>query len=114
MANFLVLLFIQYAKVMVDLLQVSLLINKQTGGKKKKTEEIRGGERDLWTTCFENETGQGLDRQLSFMLAEEPIKLEQVNKSLVFGVRSPQVSPSSPFPFLFLLLLPSCLFIDQE
>ena len=98
----------------VDLLQVSLLINKQTGGKKKKTEEIRGGERDLWTTCSENEIGQDLDRRLSFMLAEEPIKLEQVNKSLIFGARSPQVSLSSPFPFRFLLLLPSHLFIDQE
>ena len=72
----------------LDLLQVSLLINKQTG-EKKKTEEIRGGERDLWTTRSENETGQDLDRRLSFMLAEEPIKLEQVNKSLIFGARSP-------------------------
>ena len=48
------------------------------------------------------------------MLAEEPIKLEQVNKSLVFGARSLQVSLSSPFPFPFLLLLPSRLFIAQE
>ena len=74
----------------LDLLQVSLLINKQ------------------------NEIGQDLDGRLSFMLAEEPIKLEQVNLSLVFGTRSPQVSFSSPFPFRFLLLLPSRLFIDQE
>ena len=37
------------------------------------------GERDLWTTRSENETGQDLDRRLSFMLAEEPIKLEQMN-----------------------------------
>ena len=71
-----------------------------------------GGERDLWTTCSENETGN-LDRLLSFMLAKEPIKLEQVNQSLVFGTRSPQVSLSSPFPFRF-LPLPSRLFIDQE
>ena len=40
----------------LDLLQVSLLINKQTGGKKKKKKEGKGGgERDLWTTCSENE-----------------------------------------------------------
>ena len=71
----------------------------------------------MWTTCSENETGQDLDLRLSFILAEEPIKLEQVNPSLVFGTRSPQVSLSSPFPsafYRFLLLLPSRLFIDQE
>ena len=43
----------------VDLLQVSLLINEQTGGKKKKktveSGRERGGERDLWTTRSENE-----------------------------------------------------------
>ena len=60
----------------MDLLQVSLLINKQTGWKKKKKMEGKGGgERDLWNTCSKNETGQDLDRRLSFMLAEEPIKL---------------------------------------
>ena len=37
------------------------------------------GERDLWTTRSENETGEDLDRWLSFMLTEEPIILEQVN-----------------------------------
>ena len=57
----------------VNLLQVSP--NKQTGGKKKKREGEKEGERDLWTTSSENETGQDLDRRLSFMLAEEPIKL---------------------------------------
>ena len=36
-------------------------------------------EQDLWITRYENETGQDLDRRLSFMLAEEPIKLEQAN-----------------------------------
>ena len=40
----------------VDLLQGSLLINKQTGGKKKKKMEGKGaGKRDLWTTRSENE-----------------------------------------------------------
>ena len=41
----------------VDLLQVSLLANKQTGGKKKKKKRDGkgGGERDLWTTRSENE-----------------------------------------------------------
>ena len=42
----------------MDLLQVSLLINKQTGGKKKKKREGKGGgggERDLWTKRSENE-----------------------------------------------------------
>ena len=63
----------------MDLLQVSLLINKQRKGKKKNMEGKREGERDLWTTCSENETGQDLDRRLSLMLAEEPIKVEQVN-----------------------------------
>ena len=44
------------ASTAVDLLQVSLLINEQTGGeKKKKTEGKGGGERDLWTTRSENE-----------------------------------------------------------
>ena len=37
------------------------------------------GEQDLWITHSENETGQDLSRWLSFMLAEETIKLEQVN-----------------------------------
>ena len=64
----------------VDLLQVSLLINTQTGeGKKKKRERKGEGERDLWTTRSENETGQDLDRRLSFILAWEPIRIEQVN-----------------------------------
>ena len=63
----------------LDLLQVSPLINKQSGGKLKKRERKREGGRDLWTKCSENEIGQDLDRRLSFMLAEEPIKLEQVN-----------------------------------
>ena len=63
----------------MDLLQVSLLINKQTGRKKKKREGKREGERTLWTKRSENESGQDLDRRLSFMLAEEPIKLEKVN-----------------------------------
>ena len=45
----------------LDLLQVSLLINKQTGGKKKKKREGKGeGERDLWTTRFENEARHSL------------------------------------------------------
>ena len=62
----------------LDLLQVSLLINKQTGGKpKKKSEGKTEGERDLWTLLSENETGQDLDRRLPFMLAEEPIKLNR-------------------------------------
>ena len=65
----------QFSWTDVDLLQVSLLINKQTGERKKKRE----GERDLCTTRFENGTGQDLDRRLSFMLAEEPIRLEQGN-----------------------------------
>ena len=63
----------------MDLLQISLLINKQTRGDKKKREGKREGERDLWTTRSENETGQDLDRRLSSMLAEAPIKLEQVS-----------------------------------
>ena len=63
----------------MDLLQVSLLINKQRKGKKKNMEGKREGERDLWTTCSENETSQDLDRRLSFMLAEEPIRVEQIN-----------------------------------
>ena len=97
--------------VHLDLLQVSLLINKQTGGKKKKTEEIRGGMQDLWTTCSENETGQDLDRRLSFMLAEEPIKFEQVNKSLVFGA----LSSPPPFPSVFFFFFPPvCLLINSE
>ena len=84
------------------------------GKKKKKREGKRGGERDMWTTCSENETGQDLDRRLSFMLAEEPIKIEEVNPSLVFGTRSPKVlvsplslpfSSSSP---------PVCLLIKSE
>ena len=37
----------------LDLLQVSLLINKQTGGKKKKRDGKMEGERDLWTTHFD-------------------------------------------------------------
>ena len=37
------------------------------------------GERDLLTTRSGNETGKDLDPRLSFMLAEEPIKIEQVN-----------------------------------
>ena len=37
----------------MDLLQVSLLINKQTGGKKKKSDREMEGERDLWTTRSE-------------------------------------------------------------
>ena len=46
---------------MMDLLQVSLLINIQTGGKKeKKREEKGGGERDLWTTRSENEARHSL------------------------------------------------------
>ena len=48
-----------------------------------KWEEEKGrekeGERDLWTTRSEIETSQDLDRRLSFMLAEEPIKVEQAN-----------------------------------
>ena len=44
------------------------------GGKKKNREGKQGGERDLWTTRSEN-----LDGRLSFILTEEPIKLEQVN-----------------------------------
>ena len=64
---------------MMDLLQVSLLINKQTGEKTKERAGKREEERDLWTTLSENETGQDLYRWLSFMLAEEPIKHEQVN-----------------------------------
>ena len=47
----------------LELLQVSLLINKQTGGKKKKKKEGKGegeGERDLWTTRFENEARHSL------------------------------------------------------
>ena len=44
----------------LDLLQLSLLINKQPGGKKKKKGEGEGeggggGERDLWTMRSENE-----------------------------------------------------------
>ena len=35
--------------------------------------------RDLWNTSSEKETDEDLDRWLSFMLAEEPIKLEEVN-----------------------------------
>ena len=55
----------------VDLLQVSLLINKQTGGKKKKKMEGKGGgEWDLWTTCSENETGQDLAKHAVFLLAQ--------------------------------------------
>ena len=43
--------------VLLDLLQVSLLINKQTRGKKKrKMEGKKEGQRDLWTTCSGNET----------------------------------------------------------
>ena len=68
----------------MDLLKVSLLINKQMGGKQKKREGKREGERDLWNTLSENETRQDLDRQLSFMLAKEPIKLEQVNAAPCF------------------------------
>ena len=100
----------------MDLLQVSLLINKQTGGKKKKKTEGKGeGERDLWTTHSENETGQDLDWRLSFMLVEEPTKLEQVNPSLVFGTRNPQVSLSSPIPFPFFFFFPPvCLLIKSE
>ena len=71
--------FQQVASLTLDLLQVSLLINKQTGGKKKKRDRKMEGEWDLWTTRSENETGQDLDRRLSLTLAEEPIKLEQVN-----------------------------------
>ena len=67
------------ANLEMDLLQVSLLINEQTGGKKKKRDGKMEGEQDLWTTRSENETGQDLDGRLSFMLAEEPIKLEQLN-----------------------------------
>ena len=44
----------------MDLLQVSLLINKQTGGKQKKKREEgrvkREGERDLWTAGSEYES----------------------------------------------------------
>ena len=76
--NCLVLDFLSF-RIAVELLQVSLLINKQMGRKKKKREGKRGGERDLWTTRSENETGQDLDWRLSFMSTEEPIKLEQVN-----------------------------------
>ena len=51
--------FVMFAFLLVssrlDLLQISPLINKQTGGKKKKREEKREGERDLWTTRSENE-----------------------------------------------------------
>ena len=36
------------------------------------------GERDLWTTCSESETGQDLDWPLSFMQTEQ-IKIKQVN-----------------------------------
>ena len=50
---------------MMDLLQVSLLINKQTERKKKKREGEWEGERE--TTRSENETGQDLDRRLSFI-----------------------------------------------
>ena len=39
----------------MDLLQVSLLINKQIGGKQKKTEGKGGGERELRTKRSENE-----------------------------------------------------------
>ena len=60
----------------LDLLQVSLLINEQTGGKKKRRDGEMEGERDLWIMRSENKTCQDLDRRLSFMLAEEPIKLE--------------------------------------
>ena len=64
----------------MDLLQVSLLISKQTGGEqRKKREGKREGERDLWTTRSENETGQDLELRLSFMLAEDSMKLELVN-----------------------------------
>ena len=98
----------------VDLLQVSLLIYKQTGGmKKKKTEGKGGGERDLWTTRSENEA---LIHQLKFDWLfrqherKPPVK---ILTGLVFGTRSPQVSLSSSYLFR-ILLLPSCLFIDQE
>ena len=94
---------------MLDLFQVSTLINKQTRGKKKR-EGKREGERDLWTTRSENETGQDLDRGLSFMLAEEPIKLEQVN-AVSFSER---VVHKSRFPLSFPSLFFLRLFIDQE
>ena len=64
----------------LDLLQVSPLINKQTGGgEEEETGQEMEEERDLWTTRSKNETDQDFDRWLSFMLAKEPIKLEQVN-----------------------------------
>ena len=47
---------ISFSQYHVDSLQVSLLINKQTGGKQKKERERkREGERDLWPTRSENE-----------------------------------------------------------
>ena len=49
------------------------------GGKKKKRNGKVEGQQDLWTTHFENETGEDLERWLSFMLAEDPSKLEWVN-----------------------------------
>ena len=45
----------------MDLLQASLLINKQTGGKRKKKDGERWeGKRDLWTMRSENEAQHSL------------------------------------------------------
>ena len=103
----------------VDLLQVSLLINKQTGGKKTRRDRKVEGELDMWTTRSENEIGQDLDRRLSFMLAKEPIKLEQVNAEPRFRSEQSTSLALPPFPLSFPSLFffcfsPVCLLIKNE
>ena len=88
----------------------SLALDQQTINNREEEKEGKGGgERDLWTTRSEKETGQDLDRRLSFMLAEEPIKLKQVDAEPRF--RNVYSTSLALVPFSLLLSSSSLPFV---
>ena len=89
----------------MDLLQVSLSINKQTGGKKKKKRE-RGRRARLVDYAFRK---RGSAFTCSILMGSYA-NMKEILTGLVLGTRSSQVLLSFPV----LLLLPSRLFIDEE
>ena len=96
----------------LDLLQVSLLINKQMGGGQNEEERRKGKESETCELCVpETRPVKILTGGFSFMLVEEPIKLEQVNAeprfqkawstSLALLSFSLPFSSSSSLPFAY-------------
>ena len=74
----------------------------------------RGGRARLVDYACRNETAQDLDRWLSFMLAEEPIKLEQVNAEPRFRNASCTSLALLPFSLPSSSSNPICLLIKGE